>query len=451
MESSQREGTRPVRKLASSRQQTIYELEACLILARRTTKRPTPSKGYALPPATPAHRHNGATRFPLIYRLFFRLVLRRIDAEDAHALAATWLRLANRVPGVRRMLRRILCPKDRALRLTALGMTFNTPLGVAAGMDKNAAWFDELGSLGFGFVEVGTVTAMPQDGARRPRIERLEGADGLLNWMGFPNDGAEKVARRLARPRETIVGVNVGKSKLATSAQSGQDYRAAVRHLAPFADYLVLNVSSPNTPGLREMQAAEILRALVVDVRAELHELDRRVPLLVKIGPDLADEELDDVADVALQMALDGLIAVNTTVKRERIPSRLLAPEDTAGLSGAPLTSRALEVLKRLRERVGDQLVLIAVGGIQTPTDALDRILAGATLVQAHTGFIYGGPLWPWRVNRSMARAVTRRGASSIEELIGAGARKAAVGGERADGHDNDAVVATSAGARHLV
>jgi dihydroorotate dehydrogenase len=318
-------------------------------------------------------------------------------------------------------------------------------------MDKDAWWFDELAALGFGFVEVGTVTATAQEGAQRPRIERLEGVDGLLNWMGFPNDGAEEVGRRLARPRETIVGVNVGKSKLTTSAASGQDYRATVRRLAPFADYLVLNVSSPNTPGLRAMQAAETLRALVVDVRSELHELDRHVPLLVKIGADLTDDELDDVADVALQMGLDGLIAVNTTVKRERFPSRLLAPEDTAGLSGAPLTSRALEVLGRLRERVGDRLVLIAVGGVQTPADALDRILAGASLVQAHTGFIYGGPLWPWRVNRSMARAVRRSGASSIEDLIGAGVPKSTVAGGHANGHISDAVVAGSSGARHLV
>ncbi|MEJ7787209.1 MAG: quinone-dependent dihydroorotate dehydrogenase [Solirubrobacteraceae bacterium] len=387
----------------------------------------------------------------MIYRLFFRLILRRIDAEQAHDLAIAWTVRATRVPAIRRALRRLLRPREPRLRVRALGITFETPLGVAAGMDKNARWFEVLGALGFGFVEIGTVTAVAQDGAERPRIERLEQVDGMLNWMGFPNDGAEQVARRLARPRETIVGVNIGKSKVASSGKAAEDYRAATRHLAPLADYLVLNVSSPNTPGLRRLQAAEVLRELVAEVREELDELDLRVPLIVKIGPDLADDELNAVADVALEMRLDGLIAVNTTVDRQGFASRHLGPADTAGLSGAPLTSRALEVLATLRARVGNQLVLIAVGGVQTPADALDRILAGATLVQAHTGFIYGGPLWPWRVNRTLARAIRERGASSVQDLVGAAALGMTAEGDRSNGHSTEAVVATPPAARHFV
>ena len=369
-----------------------------------------------------APRHGQSRVVALIYRLFFRLVLRRLDAERAHDLAVTLLGRAGRVRPIRRLLRRVLAPTDPVLRVRALGLTFPSPLGVAAGMDKNADWFEGLGAIGFGFVEVGTVTAGDQDGAAKPRIERLEETAGLLNWMGFPNAGAKTIARKLAGPHETIVGVNVGKSKAIPIQEAGGDYRAAVRQLGPCADYLVLNVSSPNTPGLREMQATELLRRLVAEVRDELDDLDLRVPLLVKIGPDLSDRELDDVADAALELSLDGLIAVNSTVDRRGFVSRLIGPDDPAGLSGAPLTQRALEVLQRLRSRVGDRLPLVAVGGIQTPADALDRILAGATLVQGYSGFVYGGPLWPWRVNRTLARFARNSGASSIEDVVGADA-----------------------------
>lgn len=388
-------------------------------------------------------------RAPLIYRLFFRLVLRHIDAETAHELAATWSRRATRIPFVRGFLRRLLLPCDPSLRINGLGLEFASPLGVAAGMDKNADWYEALGCLGFGFVEVGTVTALAQQGAKRPRIERLEGVGGLLNWMGFPNDGAEVVARRLACERETIVGVNIGKSKVVPIEDSAADYRESTRRLARLADYLVLNVSSPNTAGLTGMQASETLRRLVADVRSELRSLNLDVPLLIKLGPDLTDDALDDVADVALEMGLDGLIAVNSTVNRDGFSSRMLDPSDRAGLSGGPLTDRALEVLTRLRGRVGARLVLIAVGGIQTPADAVDRVLAGATLVQAHTGFIYGGPLWPWRVNRALARAVRERRASSIADLVGVAVAEPE--SQVSNGHEAESAAGATRAARHLV
>lgn len=388
-------------------------------------------------------------RVHLIYRLFFRLVLHRIDAETAHELAATWSRRATRIPFVRSFLRRLLLPCDPSLRVNVLGLEFASPLGVAAGMDKNADWYDALGCLGFSFVEVGTVTALAQQGAKRPRIERLEGVGGLLNWMGFPNDGAEVVARRLACERETIVGVNIGKSKVVPIEDSAADYRESTRRLARLADYLVLNVSSPNTAGLTGMQASETLRRLVADVRSELRSLNLDVPLLIKLGPDLTDDALDDVADVALEMGLDGLIAVNSTVNRDGFSSRMLDPSDRAGLSGGPLTDRALEVLTRLRGRVGARLVLIAVGGIQTPADAVDRVLAGATLVQAHTGFIYGGPLWPWRVNRALARAVRERRASSIADLVGVAVAEPE--SQVSNGHEAESAAVATRGARHLV
>jgi dihydroorotate dehydrogenase len=334
----------------------------------------------------------------VIYRLLFRLVLQRIDPERAHGLAGALL--GSLPAGV---VRRVLGPRDPGLRVQALGCTFPSPLGVAAGVDKDAALFEALGAIGFGFVEVGTVTALPQPGNDRPRIERFVPDKALLNWMGFPNRGAKQAAARLAGPRRTIVGVNVGKSKVAPVEEAVADYRASVREVAPHADYLALNVSSPNTPGLRALQAVDALEELVAGVQEELRELGLDVPLLVKIAPDLSDEEIDAVADLAVRRGLDGLIAINTTVQRGELHSRLRAPDEPAGVSGAPIAERALEVLRRLRARVGEQLVLVSVGGISDADDVRQRLQAGATLVQAYTGFVYGGPLWACRINRDLA------------------------------------------------
>lgn len=357
------------------------------------------------------------------YQFFFRLLLRYIPAEVAHRLVAVPVGAAGRVPLVRRFVHRWLGPNEPLLRVDALGQSFSTPLGVAAGMDKNATWYEGLGMIGFGCVEVGTATGHPQHGFKGRRIERLVDARAMLNWMGFPNDGAHRIGARLRnRSRNLVVGANIGKSKVVPLERAGEDYRRSVRAVAAFSDYLVLNVSSPNTPGLRGMQAAEVLGDLSSDVRDELALLGVELPLLVKLGPDLADEEIDAIADLALEHDLAGLIATNTTVERTGFASRHLAPSQAAGLSGAPLKPRALEVLRRLRARVGDELVLIAVGGISTPEDAWERILAGATLIQVHTGFVYGGPLWPRAVNRYLAARARERGCSSIQEAVGAAA-----------------------------
>lgn len=368
--------------------------------------------------------HNAGPPHPtvVIYRLIFRLILRRIDAETAHTLATVAVGVPSRIPSIRRILRRLLGPRDPVLRVEALGRTFPSPLGVAAGMDKNASWFEGLGAIGFGFVEVGTVTAHAQAGSERPRIERFIADRALMNWMGFPNKGADAAAKRLRSRRscETIVGVNIGKSKSSPFEEVAADYRYSIRRLAGLSDYLVLNISSPNTPGLRGMQASERLQELVAEVRTELRAMEVETPLLVKIGPDLSDEELDEIADVSMALKLDGLIAVNTTADRAGLTSRHLDPAAPAGVSGAPLKPRALQVLRRLRAQVGDSLVLVAVGGIENAEDAWERILAGATLVQAHTGFVYGGPLWPSRMNRELSRLVRGSGGSSVTAMVGA-------------------------------
>lgn len=360
----------------------------------------------------------------MIYSWFFKRFLARIDAEVAHVLASRTLRALTAVAAVRAALRRHLVPHDPSIEVRALGLTFPSPIGVAAGVDKDATWFEGLGLLGFGFVEIGTITAHAQAGNPRPRVFRLLRDDALLNTMGFPNPGADAIAERLdGRVRRVIVGVNVGKSRAAALADAGEDYRATVERVAGAADYVVINVSSPNTPGLRDMQAVELLRPLVAEVRSGLEEAGVQVPLLIKISPDASDDLIDALADLAVSLSLDGIVAVNTTVARDGLAfaSDIVASVEGGGVSGAPLKARAVEVLKRLHARVGNRLVLVSVGGVRSSEDVWERVLAGATLVQVYTGFVYEGPGWPLRMNRALARRVRESGRSSIQELVGTG------------------------------
>ena len=351
-----------------------------------------------------------------MYRLLYRMVLRRVPAEAAHLAAFGLIRVFGRVarvPGAAWLLGRWLGPRDPVLRVRALGLEFPGPLGLAAGFDKDARGTRGLAALGFGFVEVGTVTARAQPGNPRPRMFRLTADRALVNRMGFNNAGAAAAAARLARARGgPVVGVNIGKTRAVPDADAAADYAASARAVAAVADYVVVNVSSPNTPGLRDLQAADRLRPVLVAVRAALDAAAprRRVPLLVKIAPDLADADVDAVADLALELGLDGIIATNTTVSRDGLasPAAEVAAAGAGGLSGPPLRARALEVLARLHARAGDRLVLIAVGGIETPDDAWERLRAGATLVQAYTAFVYGGPLWPRRMHAGLARRLAK-------------------------------------------
>jgi len=354
-----------------------------------------------------------------MYRFLYRVVLRRVPAEAAHLGGFGLIRRFGSVaavPGMAGVLRRWFGPRDPVLRVRALGLEFPGPLGLAAGFDKDARAVRGLGTLGFGFVEVGTVTARAQPGNDRPRMFRLTADRALVNRMGFNNEGAAAAAARLRRrPDRVIVGVNIGKTKVVPEDEAAADYAASARAVADVADYVVVNVSSPNTPGLRGLQAAGRLRPVLVAVREALDASggSRRVPLLVKIAPDLADADVDEVADLAVELGLDGIIATNTTVSRESLatPPAEVAAAGAGGLSGPPLGPRALQVLRRLRERAGDRLVLVAAGGIETPDDAWERLRAGATLVQAYTGFIYGGPLWPRRMHAGLAR-LARAGGS---------------------------------------
>jgi dihydroorotate dehydrogenase len=356
-----------------------------------------------------------------MYRLLYQVVLRRVPAEAAHRAAFALIRVFGwvaRVPGAAWLLRRWLGPRDPVLRVRALGLEFPGPLGLAAGFDKDARGTRGLAALGFGFVEVGTVTARAQPGNPRPRMFRLTADRALVNRMGFNNAGAAAAAAALGHsrgrshgrsgsPGGPVVGVNIGKTRAAPDDEAAADYAASARAVAAVAGYVVVNVSSPNTPGLRDLQAADRLKPVLVAVRAALDAASpsRRVPLLVKIAPDLADADVDAVADLALELGLDGIIATNTTVSRDGLasPAAEVAAAGAGGLSGPPLRDRSLEVLARLHARAGDRLVLIGAGGIETPQDAWDRLRAGATLVQAYTGFVYGGPLWPRRMHAGLA------------------------------------------------
>lgn len=360
-----------------------------------------------------------------MYRFFYWLVLGRLPAEATHRVSFALLRALVAVPGMRAAIGRLCAPRDPVLRVHAFGRELPGPLGLAAGFDKDAKGTDALAALGFGFVEIGTVTAEAQPGNPKPRLFRLAKDRALVNRMGFNNDGAATVAHRLASSRRGagVVGVNIGKTKRVADSEALDDFARSAEALAPLADYLVVNVSSPNTPGLRDLQAVEKLRPLLVRVRAacELASPMRRVPLLVKIAPDLADADVDAVAELALELGLDGIIATNTTIARDGLASSAsrVAAAGVGGLSGAPLAPRALAVLRRLRARVGDKMVLVAVGGIESADDAWERIRAGATLVQSYTGFVYGGPLWVRRVHRELAARVRAEGLGAIGEAIG--------------------------------
>ena len=346
-----------------------------------------------------------------MYPLLFRVVLSRLDPEFAHHAAMAVIRVLG-VPPFSRVARWLTAaPEDQ--RVHALGLDFPSPFGIAAGFDKNAVGVRGLAALGFGHVEVGTITAIPQDGNPRPRLFRLIPDRAVINRMGFNNAGADAAAKRLERLRRrwpgTIVGVNIGKSRVVDVEDATADYVASATRLAPLADYLAVNVSSPNTPGLRGLQAVETLAPLLRAVRRAAGS----TPLLVKIAPDLPDEEIAAIARLAVAESLAGIIAHNTTIEREglRTDPAVVEGAGAGGLSGAPLRERSMAVLTVVRAAVPADFCVISVGGVETADDVRARLDAGATLVQGYTGFLYRGPFWGRQINVELARinAATRR------------------------------------------
>ena len=362
------------------------------------------------------------------YEWLYRQSLTRVDAERAHRLAIRGLSVAARAPGGLRALARIAPIPDERLRLQVWGLPFANPLGVAAGLDKNGEAVAALHALGFGHVEIGTVTRLPQPGNPRPRVWRVPEERAIINAMGFPSAGAAAVRERLLPfAPHGVVGVNLGKNRDTPLERAADDYAALVATMFAVAHYLVVNVSSPNTPGLRALQLADELAALLERVsgaNARAAELARRdpKPLLVKIAPDLTDAELEGVADAAAANGANGIVATNTTTNRDGLPARYR--ELPGGLSGAPLRARANHVTRVLYRRAGDRLPIVGVGGIASGADALERIRAGATLTQLYTGFVYGGPTLPAHILRDICADADRRGWRTVQELVGTDVRK---------------------------
>ncbi len=325
---------------------------------------------------------------------FFRALLFRMEPERAHALILGLMRLVGALPPATALLRRWFAAPQSPVE--AFGLRFTNPLGLAAGYDKDALGWRGLATLGFGHIEIGTVTPRPQPGNPRPRLFRLPEDRALINRMGFPGRGADFVARRLSAPRPAnlVIGVNLGKNKDTPLEMAVQDYLPLIQTFAPLADYLAINVSSPNTVGLRRLQARQSLNGLLLPLQAARREqesrLAKRVPLLVKLAPDLSDAELDDALDVVLNTGLDGVIAANTTVSRPGLTSQFAA--ESGGLSGAPLQSLSLRMVQAIQQRTQGKLPVIACGGIMNSADVRRFLDAGAKLAQIYTGLVYAGP-----------------------------------------------------------
>lgn len=333
----------------------------------------------------------------MLYKIVFKLFFSRMDPEQAHHLGMFAIRAASRLKLTK------LLPKISVSDVELFGKKFNGHFGLAAGFDKNAIAIEALAELGFSHIEIGTVTALAQPGNPKPRLFRLKEDRALINRMGFNNDGAATVAKRLESLRKSgrdlpIIGVNIGKSKVVELSSAVEDYRVSAKLLAPWADYIAVNVSSPNTVGLRDLQSVENLRPILKAVQEEALS----VAVLVKIAPDLSDSDILAVAELAQELGLAGIIATNTTIGRDGLKTNQSEVEKygAGGLSGAPLNLRSLEVLKLLRESLGPKLAIISVGGVETAEQVAQRIEAGANLVQGYTGFIYFGPLWARKLNR---------------------------------------------------
>jgi len=351
-----------------------------------------------------------------------RAVLFRLDPERAHHLSMTIFAALCAVPGATPLLRRLLQVSDPRLAVSCFGLDFETPLGLAAGFDKEARWHACLGALGFGSIEVGTVTALAQPGNPKPRLFRLAPDRALLNRFGFNNDGAAAAGRRLERRGEGYqLGVNIGRNKEVANEAANDNYLAALREVWAGADYIAVNVSSPNTPGLRGLQNADALGELLAAVCAENRALalasgGAEKPVLVKIAPDLDDEQLDGIADLVLQHAVAGIIATNTTLGREGLatPASEVAALGAGGLSGAPLTAISRRVVARLYLRLQGRLPIIGVGGVSNAAEAFEMIRAGASLVQVYSGFIYEGPLMPRDIALGLLQRIGNRSISAI-------------------------------------
>jgi len=337
-------------------------------------------------------------------------LLFKFDPEKVHHFVTASLKRFNRFPGGAALSRSLWGIDDTRLEKEVFGLKFKNPVGLAAGFDKNAELMGEMANLGFGFVEIGTVTPLPQPGNPMPRMFRLPDDNALINRMGFNNDGMDVVAERLAAFRKTaaggkknlVIGGNIGKNKITPNEDAVTDYVKCFDRLFDVVDYFVVNVSSPNTPGLRALQEKEPLMQLLNTLQQRNPKNGVSRPILLKIAPDLTDEQLDDIVEIVKQTGIAGIIATNTTISREGLMSKDALKIETGGLSGKPLTKRSTEVIRYLSKKSNGAFPIIGVGGIHSPEDAIEKLNAGASLVQLYTGFIYEGPGLIGRINKKI-------------------------------------------------
>ncbi len=343
-----------------------------------------------------------------MYRYLIRPLLFLLSPETIHHLLISFLRIAFKIPGILPLVKYCYHVKDKSLETEFLGLSFSNPVGLAAGFDKNASVYREFQAFGFSFIEVGTVTPLGQAGNEKPRSFRIKKDRGLINRMGFNNQGAEAAAAKLAhnRPKGLILGGNIGKNTLTPNERAVDDYEAVFNAIYDGVDYFVVNVSCPNISDLRKLQDQDSLEKILGRIMVLREKRDKKKPVLLKISPDLNEQQLDETLEIVERLKLDGIVATNTTVSREGLetPSEEIKAIGKGGMSGAPITARSLDVVRYVHQKSEGKLPIIAVGGIMSVEDALNMLDAGATLIQIYTGFIYEGPGLARRINREILK-----------------------------------------------
>jgi dihydroorotate dehydrogenase len=339
-----------------------------------------------------------------VYKLLIRPLLFLFDAEDVHHFSFAVIKIFHKIPFVRSLIRSMYTIRHSKLERTLFGIRFPNPVGLAAGFDKDAKIYSELSNFGFGFVEIGTLTPKPQAGNPKRRLFRLKKDKGIINRMGFNNEGVDKAVMRLKKNRGIIIGGNIGKNKLTPNDRATDDYVICFEKLFPYVDYFVVNVSSPNTPNLRDLQEKKPLTKLLNTLQKYNHKKEAPKPILLKIAPDLTNPQLLDIISIVEDTKISGVIATNTTLRRDELASDPSISAEVGGLSGKPLTNRSTEVIRFLDTQSNSSFPIIGVGGIHTPEDAIEKLEAGASLVQLYTGFVYEGPLAVKRILEALVR-----------------------------------------------
>jgi dihydroorotate dehydrogenase len=339
-----------------------------------------------------------------MYKVFIKPILFLFDPEWVHHTVFSTLKLIHRIPGMGNLIMGFYQVKDQRLERKLFGLTFPNPVGLAAGFDKDAKLYKELSNFGFGFIEIGTLTPKPQPGNPKKRLFRLPEDGGLINRMGFNNEGVEAAIERLKRNKGILIGGNIGKNKLTPNEEAVSDYVQCFEVLFSHVDYFVVNVSSPNTPNLRALQDKEPLTHLLQTLKDLNHSKSKPKPILLKIAPDLTEEQLVDIIDIITSVKIDGVIATNTTLSREGLHSK--NKSEMGGLSGKPVTKKSTEVIRFLHKKSKNAFPIIGVGGIHSPKDAIEKLEAGASLVQLYTGFVYEGPGVVKKINKAILKSV---------------------------------------------